>query len=125
MNVTISVLGESYDLEQERAQVSFYESRALICLELFPRMWKVSRPISLYRVLAKGPEKCEHSQVQALIWSGMALPLLPIYFLIRSFACEHHVFNYHGNHGTAPQRAPYLWSVAPPACAGAGACTGG
>lgn len=37
MPVVISVLGESYNAEQDKADVTFGQSRAKICFEYWPR----------------------------------------------------------------------------------------
>eukprot|EP00961_Rhodomonas_salina_P027531 372369-Rhodomonas_salina.1 len=53
MNVVIGVLGESYDVEHDRARVSFFRSRAGICAEYSSRMWKTRRPIGIAEVLVQ------------------------------------------------------------------------
>jgi len=98
MNVVIGVLGDSYDVEQERSEVSFYQSRAHICFEYFSRMYKTKSSLPLYKYIEQALYKAESSQSQC-VWSLIKIsPICLLYVLQRVFVCVHQ-----------DRAAPFLW----------------
>mmetsp|Transcript_31014 Transcript_31014/g.48604 ORF Transcript_31014/g.48604 Transcript_31014/m.48604 type:complete len:302 (-) Transcript_31014:278-1183(-) len=110
MNVVIGVLGESYDVEQDRAVSSFLRERGSIVFKYSMRIFKVEFPLPLYhQVLSKVFTLYQESKPEGLFWIVLSAPVILLYCLGRSFVAEWHVYDYQGDYEGKDCEAPYLW----------------
>ncbi len=108
MNVVIGVLGESYDVENDRARISFLQSRAAICAEYSSRIIKTARPIGMYRVIARALHAAEHSTLLCCLRLAAISPVVLCYGLLRCFVTAWHCYDFQGTYSAQDDtRAPY------------------
>mmetsp|Transcript_45087 Transcript_45087/g.70672 ORF Transcript_45087/g.70672 Transcript_45087/m.70672 type:complete len:206 (-) Transcript_45087:1158-1775(-) len=73
------VLGESYDVEQDRAIVAFLRERASLVFKYSLRIYKVDRPLPLYNKLTDVAALWEESSLKAIGATILYLPLVLVY----------------------------------------------